>query len=147
MQRALLPILALVFLLAACERSSMVDPKAIPDPEPLRAARADLAFRLTPAERSTIRRSFDVDALERLLGMLTPDARKAYLPYFQFSTEPGEVTSLIQIGDLELQAVLEEVWAPHWSTFTVEAMDREPAEIPGRAAARRRGLYLRSKPR
>lgn len=98
----------------------------------------DPTFRLSEEERAKVLPEFDAEALERLLGMVPPDRRAGLLTRFQ-ETDEGRGRFVIRLGDPALQAVLEEVWAPYWSTYPDEAaMDAEVDYLPGREIARQR---------
>jgi hypothetical protein len=98
----------------------------------------DPAFRLNAEERASVLPGFDVDALERLLSMYPPEGREQLLKRFQ-PTEDGRGRMLMRIDHPALQAVLEEVWAPHWLDYPDEAaIDAEVDYIPGREIAKQR---------
>lgn len=48
------------------------------------------------------------------------------------------VRLVVRLGHPDLQAALEEVWAPYWDSYTDEEMAAEVDYLPGREAARRR---------
>lgn len=132
-------LLAFIFLAAAaCEPSAkgvlMTEPAAVP----LRAARADASYRLPAHERARVRPGFDVDALERLLGMVAPERRAEILESFQPPRLGEDFVELTYIGDADLQAVLEEVWATYWDRFTLAEIDADDSRRPGKERAKAR---------
>jgi hypothetical protein len=100
----------------------------------------DPTFRLTDEVRATIAPAYDPDALERLLSMYPSDGREQLLRNFQNLPDESEprVQVVVRLGHPQLQAALDEVWAPYWCTYTDEEMDAEVAYLPGREAARKR---------
>lgn len=121
-----------------------------PEARPLRLASADKGFRIDAAERARVRPGFDVDALERLLGMVRPDLRNEILANFQEKTaRPGHGqgwSALVEINDAKLQEVLEEVWAPMWDNAPDQALEENWYQWPGREIAKRRRAQARSRP-
>ena len=98
----------------------------------------DPSFRLSPEERARVPKVWDVDALERLLGMMPPEAREEMYRSF-LPPEPGLLFNfLVELRHPKLQAALEEVWVPYWDGYTDEEMDREPDYMPGRVLAKKR---------
>jgi len=93
----------------------------------------DPDFRLMEAERQRLRRRFDHDALERLLAHVSPEHREGILECFRI--EGNEVRELWYIGDPELQSILDEVWAPLWMGRTVEEIEADETERPGKRLA------------
>lgn len=136
MRRLILPLFAFLLGVAGCDRSN---PTAMaPKPLELRTPAPDPDFHLTPAERSKVLPDFDVDALERLLSMVIPEMRQEILRHFQ-PRAPGErLGHLVQFYDPQLQAVLEEVWAPHWDTASDEQIEKDVYGMPGRLIAKQR---------
>lgn len=65
-------------------------------------------YALTDEERAALRPGLNVDALERLLGHLDANGRKAILPYFSMGLHAG----ILGAADPEMDALVEEVWAP-----------------------------------
>jgi hypothetical protein len=104
----------------------------------LRLPVADLSFRLTDAERATVQPQFDVDALERLLGMMQPSERQYVLSTFQMQTGDSRTGGLTHIGDPELQRALARVWRPVWDKMPLEALMSDPSitHFPGVREAR-----------
>ena len=136
---------AAVLAVSGCERTPGALMSA-PGPVPYRLARPDTDYRLTPEERARVPRGYDVNALERLLGMIDPGERPEMLAAFQYNpeqAESGEWEAVVRINDPVLQAVLEEVWAPYWDHYTDEQIDREVGWLPGREVAKRRRAALR----
>lgn len=136
---------AAALALSGCERTPGALMSA-PGPVPYRLVQPDTDFRLTPQERARVPRGYDVNALERLLGMIDPRERPAMLASFQYNpaqAESGEFEAVVRISDPVLQAVLEEVWAPYWDHYTDEQIDREVEWVPGREVAKRRRAALR----
>jgi hypothetical protein len=129
--------------LGACDRA----PRplvSMPDQQPLALAAPDRDFRLPAADRQKVRKEFDPDALERLLGMIRPDMRRAVLRNFQALSadelEPGERPGWItRFTEPQLTAVLEEVYQPAWDQLP-DSVLAEPGSIlyPGRELARKR---------
>ncbi|HEX8430850.1 MAG TPA: hypothetical protein VF625_06160 [Longimicrobium sp.] len=109
----------------------------MPNDRPLRLTTPDTSYRLTPDQRTGVLPFFDVGALERLLGMVRADAREPMLRFFLAAEKKGPHAMLTELDDPELQAVLEEVWAPYWKDLPDEILDREEAPIPGREVERR----------
>ena len=112
-------------------------------PKPLRLEVPTTDYRIDPVVRAKVFPGFDVDALDRLLSRVTPARRSEILSYFLVPDNPQENKGkglLMVIKDPELQAVLEEVWAPMWDH--VGATDEEIAQntygYPGREIARAR---------
>jgi hypothetical protein len=110
----------------------------MPADNPIRAAVPAINFHLTPTQRERVSPGFDVDALERLLAQVAPARRQEILSYF-LKPEPNTPRGgmLTHIKDPELQALLEEVWAPVWDQ--VGASDAELYKnelgLPGRNIA------------
>jgi hypothetical protein len=110
----------------------------MPADNPIRAAVPAINFHLTPTQRERVSPGFDVDALERLLAQVVPARRQEILSYF-LKPEPNTPRGgmLTHIKDPELQALLEEVWAPVWDQ--VGASDAELYKnelgLPGRNIA------------
>jgi hypothetical protein len=111
-----------------------------PEPLPLRLEVADPAYRLSEADRAKLLPDFDVEALERLLGMTRPERRQDILKYFQVRENGERLGHLGGLEDPELQKVLEEVWAPLWDAVGATDADIEANLYgwPGRDVARQR---------
>lgn len=124
--------------MAACEHATQGPHAMAPVSPSLQAITTDTTFRLSPAERASVLPYFDVNALERLLSLVPPNARARTLASFQVS-RPGESHGfLVRMGSPRMNAVLEEVWAPFWDGYSDEQMAGQPAEFPGRQLARAR---------
>lgn len=111
---------------------------AVQSNRPLRLADPDASFRLSAEDRANVLPFYDADALERLLGMIDPEVREPMLRMFLASEKREPRAVLTYLDDPQLQAVLEEVWAPHWELLPPEAVELEQADIPGREIARKR---------
>ena len=96
----------------------------------------DPTYQMSTGDRGKIMSIFDPEALERLISMLPTEDRRYYLAYFQYPdgdmAEPPP--KLVKFDDPNLQAVLEEVWVPYWSTMPQAALYVE-SQIPGRHLA------------
>lgn len=117
------------------------DPKNRDTSQPnykLRLPAPDLSFRLTDAERATVQPQFDVDALERLLGMMQPSERAYVLGSFQVQTGDSRRGGMTHIGDPELQRALARVWRPVWEKMPLNVLMNDPsiAHFPGVREAR-----------
>lgn len=135
-------LLLAALVLAACDHQDKDGPIMSTPPRPtIRLDQPDPAFALTAEQKAKIRPGFDVDALERLLAAVEPDARPMILEPF-LVPPPGEpVGNIIKMGDPELQPLLDQVWAPMWEELPPEAIDTEDKDFPGREVARvRRSL-------
>ena len=130
---------ALVAITAACESTSKAPVMTDPDYKPLALRRPEANYRLSDADRAKVIAGFDVGALERLIGMVRPDMRVEVLRHFQVG-EPGERKrgALTQFTEPELQAVLEEVWAPMWDDAPDQALEEAWYFYPGREIAKQR---------
>jgi hypothetical protein len=109
-------------------------------PTTIKLPAPDPEFRLTPDERASVRPGFDVDALERLLAAVEPEARPILLRSFQAADPAEGVPLVLRVGDdPELQPLLDEVWAPFWEVRPKWAF-REDVDVPwpGRELARKR---------
>jgi hypothetical protein len=128
-----------LLVLAGCERTHETL-MSNPDPLPLRLTVADASYRLEASARAKLLPGFDVEALERLLGMVRPDLRQPILRHFQQRARGERLGHLVQVHDAELQAVLEEVWAPMWDEVkaTDAQIEANHFGFPGREAAKRR---------
>lgn len=106
---------------------------------PLIKIERDPTYRLPESERRRLRRRFDLDALETLLAHVAPEHREKILECFRIP-ENDEVRELWQVGDPELQQMLEEVWAPMWDRVPLNVIESDETHRPGKrlAAARRR---------
>lgn len=101
----------------------------------------DPTFKLSPEQRTEVHPYFDADALERLLGMMPPEARPDTFSRFVRPAEwTGRVRYLVSLGHPALQEALEEVWLPFWAGMSDEEMEAQPDVLPGRELARRRRL-------
>lgn len=117
---------------------SLTMPHPQPERPELRLAITETTYHLAPAERVKVRPGFDVDALERLLGRIHPDRRAEILALFQHQP-PNSRKELTFLGDPELQAILEEVWAPFWDELPESDLEDETMAIfPGREIAKKR---------
>ena len=105
------------------------------DERPLRAVVPDSGFRLDAEERARVVPDVDPDALERLLGMVRADVRAEMLRMFQYPASGERFGYLFEFSDPELQAVLEEVWAPAWEDAPDEILDQGGLPHPGREIA------------
>jgi hypothetical protein len=139
----------LLLVSAGCEglnREIMMDAT----PRPLRLAVPSPDYHISAEDRARIPAGFDVTALERLLALVTPERRQEILAYFQKPKERRPISQgiLVRLNDPELQALLEEVWAPMWDQ--VGATDEEIIEdvyrYPGREIALARRAAARSHP-
>ena len=112
-----------------------------PEPHSLRLITPEHDFRLDAVERGKVVSGFDVEALERLLGMVRPDMRGDILQHFQAPEEGVRARgALTEFFDPVLQEVLEEVWAPMWEGASDEELTsrEKPYYFPGREVARLR---------
>lgn len=131
-----------VLTLCACEHRQgafVTSPQA----PPLRLEAPDPAFRLTAEDRATLAPHFDADALERLLRLIRPDMRAEILSHFQVGK--GARGHLVEIFDPQLQAVLEEVWAPFWDDAPDQAIEENWYMMPGREIAKARRAAARAR--
>jgi hypothetical protein len=135
--RALAITIAVVITATACDR---LPPTAMaPSPVLIRLPAPDPSFRLSAAERATVLREFDADALERLLAAVQPDKRAEILAFFQPRSEEGpRLGHLVAFNEPELQPLLEEVWAPFWANATDEEIEQDVYGMPGRLIAKQR---------
>jgi hypothetical protein len=109
-------------------RREQPHPPGVPDP----------SFHLSEADRDRLRPGFDPDALERLLRMVRPGQRQEFLQSFQWPEEGKPFEELVHLGDPELQAALEEVWAPFWERLPPGELETDTSDRPGKALARAR---------
>jgi hypothetical protein len=136
----LLPlILGSTLIFSGCEPGGTLLMSS-PELLPMRLPAPEQGFRLSEADRGEMLAGFDVEALERLLGMTRPDLRLEILKHFQKRRNGERLGILVQLSDPALQQVLEEVWAPKWDE--VDATDAEIEAnafgFPGREIARQR---------
>lgn len=128
---------AILVVATGCDRQS-TSLTMTAQPHPIRAAVPAVDLRLTPAQRERLMPGFDVLALERLLAHVVPERRSEILSYFE-KPEPNTPRRgmLSQIKDPELQALLEEVWAPVWDHAEVSDAELQKNEmrLPGRDLA------------
>ena len=141
-------VLAAFCFLAACEQgvqgilqSNQETGMGQASSRSIRLDTPDHTFRLTPAERRSIREGFDLDALERLLAAVDPEARPILLQGFQqpglAELEGGELTTPpTRMGDPALQPLLDEVWAPAWERFAPDMLDGNGLNYPGKELAK-----------
>lgn len=130
---------AAFLLFTACERPREVVMTA-PHPSTVRLPEPDPTFRLTEEERGSIRPGFDADALERLLAAIEPGARRGLLQAF-LTPAPGQrARNVVQMGDPELQPLLDQVWLPFWESRPDRLRRRHPddQQWPGLELARKR---------
>ena len=90
--------------------------------EDLRLPEPEADFSLTPEERASVQPRFDVDALERLLGMLKPSERAYHFASFQVQLGDRR-RELALFGDPALNAALAVVWRPYWDSLPDRALD------------------------
>lgn len=93
-----LAVLLCATLFTACADRATTSPPALMVPEP--------RHHLAAAERESLRKGINVDALERLLGRLPPQERGRVLPFFRNDFRGGVVST----GNPEMDALLQEVW-------------------------------------
>ncbi|HZG44092.1 MAG TPA: hypothetical protein VEY93_14185 [Longimicrobium sp.] len=129
---------------ASCDR--LLPTALAPKPSHIRLAQPEVNFRLSSEDRAKVIPGFDVDALERLLAAVTPEMRREVLAFFQRRSPDGEPRGqLYGILDPELQAILEEVWAPMWNTATDEQIAENAFGMPGRKIAEERRKAVRAR--
>lgn len=114
-----------------------------PGAAPLRLEAPDPAFRLSAADRAAVAPTFDADALERLLRQVRPEMRGEILSHFQVGK--GARGHLVEIFDPQLQAILEEVWAPFWDDAPDQALEENWYRMPGREIAKARRAAARAR--
>lgn len=97
---------------------------------------------IPPVARERLRKRFDVDALEELLGIMPAAERDEVLSQLGASDEREmETTSVVvpmRSSDPVRQALLDRTWAPFWSHLPPDALDRDDLPYPGRELARAR---------
>lgn len=133
----LMLVLGAVMLSVGCEPTRPVL-MSTPEPLPLRMAIPDRDFRLSDADRAEMLPGFDVEALERLLGMMNPELRQDFLRHFQKREGSERLGLLVEVFDPEMQKVLEEVWAPQWDRATDAEIEANIYGLPGREVAKQR---------
>jgi hypothetical protein len=109
-----------------------------PDMRPLRLEVPDHDFRISAENRAKIVPDVDPDALERLLQMVRRDIRMEMLKTFQYPAPGEHFGYLFEFEDPQLQAVLEEVWAPAWEDVPDEILQKGGLPHPGREIVLRR---------
>jgi hypothetical protein len=126
---------------SGCEPGRML-PMSSPEPHPMRLSIPESGFRLSEADRAEILPGFDVEALERLLGMTRPDLRREILKPFQRRKDGERIGMLVRVADPDLQQVLEEVWAPKWdaANATDAEVEANAFGYPGREIALQRRI-------
>jgi hypothetical protein len=132
-------VAGMIVVAGGCEGTQNTTMSA-PAPRPLRMASLDPVYRLDAQDRGKVLPGFDVDALERLLAAVTPEARRGLLRYFQRPEKGEQPGMLVEMSDPRLQPLLEEVWAPMWDEVgaTDEQLNGNHFGYPGREIARRR---------
>lgn len=150
-RRATLLVLAAVLVSGGCEHTTRSRIMNNPPVKPLRLAARDPAYRLAPDERARVIPAYDADALERLMGMIHPDLRPKILENFLI-WKPGELPAGERAGltvelydpstgqvDPQLQAVLEEVYAPLWARVSDDDLEKPNFMVhPGREREKQR---------
>lgn len=98
---------------------------------------ADQSYHLTAADRARIRPGFDAEALQKLLRAVRPELRSEILAHFQVIDDGVRRGLLVQFHEVELQPLLEEVWAPMWDEVKATAADlaENTFGFPGRQLA------------
>ena len=97
-------------------------------------------FVLTPEQRSRLVPNINVDSLQRFLQVVAKNAeeRNAFLQFF--SQTPGQNQSFQLIGptngDPSIMALLDEIWAPTWESWGLDAIAHSESRLPGRELAR-----------
>lgn len=95
---------------------------------------------LTPEQRSRLVPNINIDALQRFLRVAAKSAeeRNALLQFF--SQVPGQNQSFQLIGptngDPSMKALLDEIWAPTWESWGLDAIAHSESRLPGREIAR-----------
>lgn len=135
-QRSIL-LVGCMAMLCGCEHAQG-NLMTTPDMRPLRLEVPDHDFRLSADDRAKIVPDVDPDALERLLGMVRREIRAEMLKTFQYPAPGERFGYLFEFEDPQLQAVLEEVWAPAWEDMPDEILEKGGLPHPGREIALRR---------
>lgn len=139
MRKTTLAVVAGLVLHGGCEHGA---PSAAHIPLPAQAPSA-----LSPAARAQLSRSFDLDAMDRLLATLGAEDRALFLASFKDAewaasgrrdVETRDVSITVWFRDPERQQLLEEVWAPFWSQLPATALSDPSSPLPGRRLAARR---------
>jgi hypothetical protein len=131
-------------LLCGCEHAQE-NVMTTPDMRPLRLEVPDHDFRISAEDRAKIVPDVDPDALERLLQMVRRDVRMEMLKTFQYPAPGERFGYLFEMVEPELQAVLEEVWAPAWYDVSDELLEKGGLPHPGREIALRRRQERRAR--
>jgi hypothetical protein len=100
----------------------------------------DQSFVLTAEQRSRLIPNIDVDALQRFLRVAATDAEERNALLQLFSQQPG-VNQWFQVigttsSDPSITALLDEIWAPTWEAWGLDAIEHSDAKLPGRELAR-----------
>jgi hypothetical protein len=138
---------ALVLATTACETANIAA-GVEPQHTPTTYVKANDGWRLTQAQRQEVRPGFDVEALERFLGHVTPELRDSLFVAFTMP-RGNEVQELWYVGDPALQELLEEVWAPKWDRVPLTEIEADRTERPGKRLAiqrRRQAAEVRRTP-
>ncbi len=150
-RRATLLSLAAVLVSGGCEHSTHSGIMKNSSVKPLRLSTFDHTYRLSANERARVIPEYDANALERLMGMIHPDLRPQILKNFLI-WKPGELPEGEQAGltvelydpstgqiDPQLQAVLEDVYAPLWANVSNEDLEKPNfMAYPGREREKQR---------
>lgn len=144
-----LTICLLLLALSGCEYRTRGITMSEPPPKSLRLSTPEAGYHLSAADRAKIIPGFDADALERLLSMIRPEMRQEILAHFQVPDVPvaRDLGEIRVFYDPQLQAVLEEVWAPMWDQVgaTDDILEKNGYGWPGREIAKQRRAVLRER--
>jgi hypothetical protein len=137
MRRPVLCLAVVVMITTgACEHGNGGSAMSVPSGPSRKTYAVDPTYRMSADDRDKVMEIFDINALERLISMLAPEDRREILAHFQHPDGDmvDPLPKLVQLGDPDLQAVLEEVWVPYWYTVPPEAR-YAASGIPGRQLA------------
>jgi hypothetical protein len=105
----------------------------------------DRNYRIDAEARSRLPSGVDADALERLLQYFPTESRALHLEILSgqralvdHDGQARDVTILTRISDPGMQALLEEVWQPHWARLSDAELAAARDGPPGLELARQR---------